>query len=118
MSIAEGKMSSESEDDQSFHRQAAKRQDMCEACDVNPAKYKCPRCEVRTCCLPCLNLHKRELKCNGIRDRTRYIPLVKMTKMDIMNDYYFLEECTRFVEDQKRDNKKRFTTGERVYQAP
>lgn len=82
---------------------------ICEACDVNLAKYKCPRCEVRTCCLSCLNLHKRELKCNGIRDRTKYIPLVKMTKMDIMNDYYFLEECTRFVEDQKRDNKKRFT---------
>ncbi|XP_049543850.1 box C/D snoRNA protein 1 [Anopheles darlingi] len=109
MSKVERRMSSDSEDGLSLHRQAAKRLGMCEACNANLAKYKCPRCEVRTCCLSCLNLHKRELKCNGIRDRTKYIPLVKMTKMDIMNDYYFLEECTRFVEDQKRDNKKRFT---------
>lgn len=32
-----------------------------------------------------------------------------MTKMDFMSDYYFLEECTRFVEDRKRDKIKRYT---------
>uniref|UniRef100_A0A182S7Z8 BCD1 alpha/beta domain-containing protein n=1 Tax=Anopheles maculatus TaxID=74869 RepID=A0A182S7Z8_9DIPT len=59
--------------------------------------------------LACLNLHKQELKCDGIRDRTKYIPLVKMTRVDLMNDYYFLEECTKFVQDRKRDHRKRFT---------
>lgn len=82
---------------------------LCEACNANVAKYTCPRCEVKSCSLTCLNLHKRELKCDGIRDRTKYIPLVKMTKVDLMNDYYFLEECTKFVEDRKRDHRKRFT---------
>lgn len=32
-----------------------------------------------------------------------------MTKMDFMSDYYFLEECTRFVEDRKTDKIKRYT---------
>uniref|UniRef100_A0A182WAY6 HIT-type domain-containing protein n=1 Tax=Anopheles minimus TaxID=112268 RepID=A0A182WAY6_9DIPT len=88
---------------------SAKRLGLCEACNVSAAQYTCPRCEVKTCSLVCLNLHKQELKCDGIRDRTKYIPLVKMTKVDLMNDYYFLEECTKFVEDRKRDHRKRFT---------
>ncbi|XP_035909224.1 box C/D snoRNA protein 1 isoform X2 [Anopheles stephensi] len=82
---------------------------LCEACNACAAQYTCPRCEVKTCSLACLNLHKQELKCDGIRDRTKYIPLVKMTRVDLMNDYYFLEECTKFVQDRKRDHRKRFT---------
>uniref|UniRef100_A0A4Y0BFZ8 Box C/D snoRNA protein 1 n=1 Tax=Anopheles funestus TaxID=62324 RepID=A0A4Y0BFZ8_ANOFN len=86
-----------------------KRLGLCEACNVSAAQYTCPRCEVKTCSLVCLNLHKQELKCDGVRDRTKYIPLVKMTRVDLMNDYYFLEECTKFVQDRKRDRRKRFT---------
>lgn len=81
----------------------------CEVCGANDAKYTCPKCEVKTCCLPCLQIHKKELECSGIRDRTKFIPLKKMTKMDFMSDYYFLEECTRFVEDRKHDRIKRYT---------
>lgn len=33
----------------------------------------------------------------------------KMTNLDYLSDYNFLEECTRFVEDRKRDKIKRFT---------
>lgn len=101
-------MSSDSENDTADMLEE-KRLGTCEACNSNPAKYTCPRCEVKTCSLSCLNLHKRELKCDGIRDKTKYIPLVKMTKMDLMNDYYFLEECTKFVEDRKRDKNKGYT---------
>ncbi|XP_052871847.1 box C/D snoRNA protein 1 [Anopheles cruzii] len=90
----------------------------CEACNAHPAKYTCPRCEVRTCGVQCLNIHKRELKCNGIRDRTKYIPLIKMTKTELMNDYCFLEECTRFVEDRKRDSNKRFTRYNKLLPTP
>lgn len=82
---------------------------LCEACNACAAQYTCPRCEVKTCSLACLNLHKQELKCDGIRDRTKYIPLVKMTRVDLMNDYYFLEECTKFVQNRKRDHRKRLT---------
>lgn len=81
----------------------------CEVCNTGQAKYTCPKCEVKSCCLKCINIHKKELNCDGIRDRTKYIPLRKMTKMDMMSDYYFLEEATRFVDDRKRDKIKRFT---------
>lgn len=59
--------------------------------------------------MECLKIHKKELECDGIRDKTKYIPLKKMTDMDFMNDYYFLEECTRYVADRKRDKLKKYT---------
>lgn len=93
---------------------ASPRLGKCEVCGANDAKYTCPKCEVKTCCLPCLQIHKKELECNGIRDRTKFIPLKKMTKMDFMSDYYFLEESTRFVEDRKRDRIKRHTRYNKV----
>lgn len=70
---------------------------MCEVCDKNQSKYTCPKCEVRFCSLMCSKIHKKELECDGIRDKTKYIPLKKMTPMDFMNDYYFLEEATTFT---------------------
>lgn len=81
----------------------------CEVCAAQEARYTCPKCEVKTCCLNCVRIHKKELECDGIRDRTKFIPLKEMTKMDFMSDYYFLEECTRYVEDRKVDRVKRYT---------
>ncbi|XP_013105406.2 box C/D snoRNA protein 1 [Stomoxys calcitrans] len=81
----------------------------CEVCAALEARYTCPKCEVKTCCLNCVRIHKKELECDGIRDRTKFIPLKDMTKMDFMSDYYFLEECTRYVEDRKGDRVKRYT---------
>ncbi|CRK86526.1 CLUMA_CG000262, isoform A [Clunio marinus] len=77
----------------------------CEVCNVNASKYSCPRCELKTCSLNCSKLHKTELDCNGIRDRTKYIPLNQMTSLDFMNDYYFIEEASRFTKG-KQHNKK------------
>lgn len=34
--------------------------------------------------------------------------------MDFMSDYNFLEECTRYVEDRKRDRLKRYTRYDKV----
>lgn len=82
---------------------------LCEVCNSISAKYTCPRCEVKTCCLSCLQIHKKELNCSGIRDRTKYIPLKKMTKLDFMSDYNFLEECTRYVEARRTDKRKMYS---------
>lgn len=75
----------------------------CEVCSKVESKYTCPKCEVKTCSLECVNIHKKELQCDGIRDRTKFIPVRKMTENDFMSDYHFLEEATRFVELQKRN---------------
>lgn len=51
--------------------------------------------------MKCSKIHKTELECDGIRDRTKYKPLKQMTTMDFMNDYYFLEEATKFTKEIK-----------------
>ncbi|CAG4927801.1 unnamed protein product [Colias eurytheme] len=81
----------------------------CEVCGKNKAKYTCPRCEVKTCCLDCVRIHKAELECNGIRDRTKFVRIKDFTDTDLLSDYRLLEECARFVYAVKRDEKKKFT---------
>nr|XP_023016787.1 box C/D snoRNA protein 1 [Leptinotarsa decemlineata] len=74
----------------------------CEVCATRNAKYTCPRCEVKTCSLKCSKIHKLELECNGLRDRTKYIPLKKFTNLDLSSDYRLLEEITRSVESSRK----------------
>lgn len=82
---------------------------------ANDAKYCCPKCEVKTCSISCLNIHKKELDCNGIRDKTKFLPLKEMTEKDFASDYTFLEECTRYISDRKRDKIKRFTRSNKYF---
>lgn len=69
----------------------------CEVCGCKPAKYTCPRCEVKTCCLRCNKIHKLELECSGQRDKAKFIQKDKFTNLDLLNDYRFMEEVSRFV---------------------
>lgn len=73
------------------------RLNVCEVCAVNDAKYSCPRCEVKTCCLKCSQIHKKELDCIGERDRTKFIPVNKFTNIDLSSDYRLLEEISRNI---------------------
>lgn len=78
-------------------------------CGATNAKYTCPKCEVKTCTLKCVNIHKKELECDGIRDKTRYVPLSKFTNLDLLSDYRLLEDATRTVETLKNDKSKKHT---------
>ena len=62
------------------------------------AKYKCPRCEVRSCSLPCVTRHKEEHSCDGVRDRVKYLPLNKFSDMDVASDFRLLEEVSHQVD--------------------
>lgn len=42
-----------------------------------------------------------------MRDRTKYKPMKEMTTLDFMNDYYFLEEATRFTRGLKGSKMER-----------
>ncbi|KAL2726820.1 box C/D snoRNA protein 1 [Vespula squamosa] len=81
----------------------------CEVCNANKAKYTCPKCEVRTCCLICVNIHKKELECDGIRDRMKFKPLSSFTDLDLLNDYRLLEEVGRSVDKFKKNPLKKCT---------
>lgn len=93
----------------SFSDPVESRLGKCEVCNFNVAKYTCPKCEVKTCSLPCIRIHKKELDCNGIRDKTKFIAKREMTENDLMGDYTFLEECTQYVNNRKQDPVKRYT---------
>ena len=72
-------------------------EDGCWGCP-NKSKYKCPKCEVRSCSLACVKRHKLEADCDGLRDKTKYLPLQKFTDMDVVNDFRLLEEVTTTVD--------------------
>ncbi|XP_011302402.1 box C/D snoRNA protein 1 [Fopius arisanus] len=80
----------------------------CEVCAKMTAKYTCPKCEVRTCSLTCVNIHKKELDCDGIRDKTKFVPLNKFTDLDLLSDYRLLEEVGRSVDQLHRDESKKY----------
>ncbi|XP_033228247.1 MATH and LRR domain-containing protein PFE0570w [Belonocnema kinseyi] len=82
----------------------------CEVCAKNKAKYTCPKCEVRTCSLTCSNIHKKELECDGIRDKTKFLAIQSMTDSDLMSDYCLLQEVGRSVDKYNRDPLKRCAT--------
>ncbi|XP_069695732.1 box C/D snoRNA protein 1 isoform X2 [Periplaneta americana] len=81
----------------------------CEVCKEQEAKYTCPRCEIKTCCLTCVKNHKIELLCNGERNKVAYKPISQFTNLDLLSDYRLLEETTRHVDTYVRDPSKQYT---------
>lgn len=86
----------------------------CEVCGFHNAKYTCPKCEVKTCGLRCSKIHKLELECDGVRDRTKFIALNKFSNMDLASDYRLLEEITRNIQSRKTFAKKFFKTNKEL----
>ena len=84
---------------------AAQRQSpICVICQTNAAIYTCPRCNLRTCSLPCSNKHKTLGNgCSGIRNKAAYVPMNQYGYAALMNDYTFLEEVGRKVGDWGRE---------------
>lgn len=50
---------------------------LCQECKKVEWKYKCPRCELRSCGLACVKAHKARTECSGKRDRTGFVPLAQ-----------------------------------------
>ncbi|KYN15497.1 Box C/D snoRNA protein 1, partial [Trachymyrmex cornetzi] len=85
------------------------RLENCEVCGAAKARYTCPKCEVRTCSLACVNVHKKELECDGIRDQTKFVPLASFTDLDLLSDYRFLEQVGRSIDTKKRNPEIKYT---------
>lgn len=56
---------------------AAGSNKLCQECEQNEFKYKCPGCGVRSCGLGCVKAHKERTGCTGKRDRTVFVPLAE-----------------------------------------
>lgn len=72
---------------------------LCAICHISAPKYKCPRCDIRTCSLACIKKHKAWSECTGERDATAYVRSSKLrTPAGIDHDYNFLHGIELSVE--------------------
>jgi hypothetical protein len=76
----------------------------CEVCQVNNHKYKCPRCEIKTCCLYCCKKHKEMSGCSGQRDVTKFLNKQEFDEQALISDYRFLEEQSRLIDNYQRES--------------
>ncbi|CAG7925493.1 unnamed protein product [Penicillium olsonii] len=82
--------------------------DLCAICHVVPPKYKCPRCSIRTCSLPCTRRHKLWSECSGVRDPAAYLKRNELaTESAFDRDFNFITGIERTLEraDREADNR-------------
>lgn len=76
---------------------------LCEICQSEAKKYKCPACGIMTCSVSCSKQHKVESGCTGQIDSTKYVKRADMTSVTLDRDYNFLQATGRIIELGKRD---------------
>ncbi|RAH44967.1 zinc finger HIT domain-containing protein [Aspergillus brunneoviolaceus CBS 621.78] len=89
--------------------------DLCTICHLQPPKYRCPRCNTRTCSLPCTRRHKLWSQCSGVRDPAAYLrrsELATATAFD--RDFNFITGIERSIERAGRDAENRGIRGGEV----
>ena len=65
---------------------------LCQECKKAEWRYKCPRCEFRSCALACVKAHKDRTGCDGKRDRTAFVPLAEFCdNVLVSGEQQFLE---------------------------
>uniref|UniRef100_A0A0N5BFG4 HIT-type domain-containing protein n=1 Tax=Strongyloides papillosus TaxID=174720 RepID=A0A0N5BFG4_STREA len=62
---------------------------LCQICNKNKHKYRCPKCQFKTCSLVCCKQHKEEYNCDGVKP-----PFVSVSKFSDFTD-------EKSIEDQK-----------------
>ncbi|KAK6143126.1 hypothetical protein DH2020_023474 [Rehmannia glutinosa] len=75
---------------------------LCEECKINPSKYKCPGCSLRSCSLPCVNSHKKRNACTGKRPLTNFVPISQFDDNLLISDYNMLEDVKRIADSAQR----------------
>ncbi|TAQ84928.1 hypothetical protein B7494_g6755 [Chlorociboria aeruginascens] len=76
---------------------------LCRICNISVPKYKCPRCSLQTCSLPCSRRHKTWYACNGLRDPTVFIPKSELvTPFGVDHDYNFLHSIEHKIERKEK----------------
>ncbi|KIH55447.1 HIT zinc finger, partial [Ancylostoma duodenale] len=53
---------------------------LCAMCQKVPHKYRCPKCDLRTCSVECSKQHKEVKKCDGVRPP--FQPVSKLSQFD------------------------------------
>ncbi|XP_054164159.1 box C/D snoRNA protein 1-like [Oppia nitens] len=77
----------------------------CVICSNITIKYRCPKCQLKTCSLICCKSHKSRFNCDGIRDKTPYIKISEFTQQDFLSDYFFLEDVDQTLDNNCRQRR-------------
>ncbi|KAL4898903.1 hypothetical protein BDW74DRAFT_120796 [Aspergillus multicolor] len=81
---------------------------LCAICHIQPPKYRCPRCSIRTCSLPCTRRHKLWSQCSGVRDPAAYLRRTELaTESAFDRDFNFITGIERRLERAGRDAENR-----------
>ncbi|KAL4949124.1 hypothetical protein BDW69DRAFT_203049 [Aspergillus filifer] len=81
---------------------------LCAICHLQPPKYKCPRCSLRSCSLLCTKKHKAWSQCSGIRDPGAYVRRSELaTESAFDRDFNFITGIERGIERAGRDAEDR-----------
>ena len=76
----------------------------CAQC-AEPAKYRCPGCNIRSCSLPCVSRHKVEEQCSGKRNVSAFCAVKEFDDGHLLADYSFLEGVGRSVDSAERGRR-------------
>jgi hypothetical protein len=80
----------------------------CSNSHINVPKYKCPRCFIRTCSLPCTQRHKKWSQCSGVRDPAAYLRRGELaTPAAFDRDFNFITGIERRMERAEREAENR-----------
>ena len=60
----------------------------CEMCCETSAKYRCPRCNTRTCSLSCVKSHKTKQSCTGVKDPTEFVKISKFNTGNLLRGFH------------------------------
>ena len=80
-----------------------KKLGICNNCNENDGKYRCPRCNAVSCSLKCCNEHKIRKDCNGSRDKIEFLRLGQMNDISLQRDMKFLMDLSSKIDLSKRE---------------
>ncbi|CEO99014.1 HIT-type domain-containing protein [Plasmodiophora brassicae] len=66
----------------------------CAVCSAGVARYRCPKCQQRTCSVACVKRHKLDALCDGVRSRTGFVAVRDFSDRQLVDDFAFLEEVS------------------------
>ncbi|KAI7350841.1 hypothetical protein KC320_g5336 [Hortaea werneckii] len=82
--------------------------DLCSTCYTEQPKYRCPRCQTQTCCLPCYKKHQQRASCNGKRDPAAYQKKSQLaTASGLDRDYNYLKGVERHIDTASQEAEDR-----------
>jgi len=87
---------------QSVNPEAVSALERCAICTDSEARYRCPRCALRTCSVSCVRRHKAATGCNGQRDILGFVKISQYAEPQLLSDYRFLEGVDHAVDSVQR----------------